>query len=70
MKAQVWASGFTRQRMITTAIQRSDQLRWVIIMSIYQDHHELFVFVDETGTDKRECLPIASEVNLLLSASL
>ena len=52
------ASGFTRQRMITTATQRSDQLRceYLSDMSIYQGHPELFVFVDETGTDRRDIM--------------
>ena len=52
------ASGFTRQKMITTAMQRSDLLRceYLCDISIYQGHPELFVFVDETGADRRDTL--------------
>ena len=51
-------SGFSRQKMVTVAIQRSDLLRceFLVDMSIYQGHPELFVFVDETGTDRRDTL--------------
>lgn len=52
------ASGFTRQKMVTMAIQRSDLLRceYLSDMSLYQGHPELFVFVDETGADRRDTL--------------
>ena len=51
-------SGFTRQKMVTTAIQRSDQLRceYLCAMSLYQGHPELLVFVDETRTDRRDTM--------------
>ena len=51
-------SGFTRQKMTITAKQRSDALRadFLMDMSIYKDHPELFLFVDETGTDKRDSM--------------
>lgn len=49
--------GFTRQKMTRVAIQRSDELRAkfrdnVSIFSAPQ----MFVFVDETGSDRRDCL--------------
>ena len=49
--------GFTRQKMIT-AKQRSDVLRteYLLDMSIYKGHPEIFVFVDETGTDRRDSM--------------
>ena len=51
-------SGFTRQKMIITAKQRSDALRtdFLMDMTIYKDHPELFVFVDETGTGRRDSM--------------
>ena len=51
-------SGFTRQKMVITAKQRSDALRadFLMDMIIYKDHPELFVFVDETGTDRRDSM--------------
>ena len=51
-------SGFTKQKMVTTALQRSNLLRcqYLIDMSIYQGHPELFVFVDETGADRRDSM--------------
>ena len=51
-------SGFTCQKMIITAKQRSDVLRteYLLDMSIYKGHPELFVFVDETGTDRRDSM--------------
>ena len=44
--------------MVTTALQRSNLLRcqYLIDMSIYQGHPELFVFVDETGADRRDSM--------------
>ena len=49
-------SGFTRQKMRKIARQRDYQLRndFISDVSIYQRH--MLVFVDETGTDRRDCL--------------
>lgn len=49
------ASGFTRQKIITTAVQRSDLLKCEFLcdMSVYQGHPEL---VDETGADRRDTM--------------
>ena len=49
-------SGFTRQKIRKIARQRDYQLRndFISDVSIYQRH--MLVFVDETGTDRRECL--------------
>ena len=51
-------SGFTRQKMIITAKQRSDALRadFLMDMMIYKNHPEFFVFIDETGTDRRDSM--------------
>ena len=47
-------SGFTRQKMVTTAKQRNELLRheFRYDMTVFKGHPELFVFVDETGTDR------------------
>ena len=51
-------SGFTRQKMTITAKQRSDALRatFLMDMTIYKKHPEFFVFIDETGTDRRDSM--------------
>ena len=51
-------SGFTRQKIIITAKQRSDALHadFLMDMMIYKDHPEFFVLVDETGTDRRDSM--------------
>ena len=49
-------AGFTRQKMIITAKQRSEVLRleYITDMCVYVGHPDLFVFVDETGADGRD----------------
>ena len=49
--------GFTRQKMTRVAIQRSDELRAKFRenMSIFSVP-QMFVFIDETGSDRRDCL--------------
>ncbi len=44
--------------MIIAAKQRSDVLRaeYLLDVSIYKGHPELFVFVDETGADRRDAM--------------
>ena len=44
--------------MVITAKQRSDALcaDFLMDMTIYKDHRELFAFVDETGTDRRDSM--------------
>ena len=51
-------SGFTRQKMVIAAQQRSDSLRaeYLMDMSVYKGHPEMFVFVDEMGSDKRDTM--------------
>lgn len=51
-------SGFTRQKMIITAKQRNKFLRcgYMLDMTIYKGHPEFFVFIDETGTDRRDSM--------------
>ena len=52
------ASGFTRQKLVITAKQRSELLRaqYQIDMQVYSGHPELLVFIDETGADNRDCM--------------
>ena len=47
------SSGFTRQRICTTALQQDGLLRqqYMLDLSLYSP--EMLVFVDETGTDRR-----------------
>ena len=49
--------GFTRQKMTRVAIQRSDELRakFKDDISIFSTP-QMFVFIDETGSDHRDCL--------------
>ena len=49
-------AGFTRQKMVITAKQRSETLRlqYLTDMSVYKDRPGLFIFVDETGADGRD----------------
>ena len=49
--------GFTRQKMTQVAIQRSDELRAKFRgnMSIFSAP-QMFVFIDETSSDRRDCL--------------
>ena len=51
-------SGFTRQKMVIAALQRSDSLRaeYLMDMTIYKGHPEMLVFVDEMGSDKRDTM--------------
>ena len=46
-------SGFTRQRLYTTALQRDEFLRQQYILDLSVYSLEIFVFIDETGTDRR-----------------
>ena len=48
--------GFSRKKLRFTAQQRSDELRLQLLsgISLFQPH--MFIFVDETGTDKRSTL--------------
>ena len=52
------ATGFTRQKMVVHAIQGSEVLRsqYLLDMSIFRGHPDMLVFVDETGTDRRDCM--------------
>ena len=46
-------SRFTRQRLYTTALQRDEFLRQQYILDVSVYSLEMFVFIDETGTDRR-----------------
>ncbi len=52
------ATGFTRQKMVLYAIQRSEVLRtqYLLDMSVFRGHPEMLVFIDETGSDKCDCM--------------
>lgn len=52
----VHKSGFTRKKLSVVALQRSDELRaqYMREVSIYTP--EMMVFVDETGSDKRDAM--------------
>ena len=52
------ASGFTRQKLVITAKQRSELLhaQYLIDMQVYSGHPELLVFIDETGADNQDCM--------------
>ena len=54
----IHASGITRQKMVLRAKQQSELLRaqYLIDVSVYKGHPELFVFIDETGSDRRDCM--------------
>ena len=49
-------AGFTRQKMIITAKQRSEisRFKYLTDMAVYVGHPDLFIFVDETGADGRD----------------
>ena len=51
-------SGFTRQKLILVAKQRRESLRaeYLMALQVYRGHPEPFVFVDETGSDRRDSL--------------
>ncbi len=48
--------GFTRQKISRIAIQRSDELRTKFRQEISLFSPEMLVFIDETGSDRRDCL--------------
>ena len=52
------SSGFIGQKLVITAKQRSDELRaeYMMDMQVYLGHPEFLVFVDETGTDRRDSM--------------
>lgn len=49
-------NGFTRQKIAVTALQRNELLRaqYMLDISVFVNHPELFVFVDEMGSDRRD----------------
>ena len=46
-------SGFTRQRLHTVALQQDKVLRQQFSLDISVHSREMFVFIDESGADKR-----------------
>ena len=51
-------SSFTRQKMVIAAQQRCDFLRskYLLEISVYSGHPEFFIFIDETGADRRDSM--------------
>jgi len=49
-------NGFTRKKLKTVALQRNEMLREQYTEQISIFKKEMFVFVDETGTDRRDAL--------------
>ena len=49
-------SGFTRQKLRITATQRDDFLRQQYISEVSIYSPEMLIFLDETGTDRRNTL--------------
>uniref|UniRef100_A0A1X7TWP6 Tc1-like transposase DDE domain-containing protein n=1 Tax=Amphimedon queenslandica TaxID=400682 RepID=A0A1X7TWP6_AMPQE len=52
------SSNFTRKKISIVPKQRSDILRaeFLLLMSIFRGHSDFFIFVDESGADRRSCL--------------
>ncbi len=52
------SSNITRQKMVLVAKQRSELLRaeYLLDMQVFRGHPQMFVFVDETGADRRNRL--------------
>ena len=51
-------SNITRQKMVLVARQQDDFLRAIYIqdMSVFSGFPEMFIFIDETGADRRNCM--------------
>jgi len=49
-------NGFSRQRLRLVAIQRDDFLRQKYIMDVSMYNPDMFVFLDETGADRRHAI--------------
>ena len=49
-------SGFSRQRMRVVALQRDEILRATFASEVSIYNADMFIFVDETGTDRRDML--------------
>ena len=49
-------NGLTRKKFTKTALQRSFEFRGAFMASILQYPREFFVWVDETGSDRRDQL--------------
>ena len=51
-------SNITRQKMVLVARQQDDFLRATYIqdMSVFSGFPEMFIFIDETGADRRNCM--------------
>jgi len=49
-------TGFTRQRLSTYALQRDEYLRAQFAVDISLYSPEMLIFIDETGTDRRDTL--------------
>ena len=52
----LYTSGFTRQRLRTVALQQDTFMREQFILDVSVYSPEMFIFVDETGADRRNSL--------------
>ena len=52
----LYKSGFTRKKLQTVALQRSEELRQKFVQEMTVYNRDMFVFVDETGSDRRDSL--------------
>ena len=52
----MYRSGFTRKKLQTVALQRSEELRQKFVQEMTVYNRDMFVIVDETGSDRRDSL--------------
>ena len=52
----LYNSGFTRKKLQTVALQRSEELRQKFVQEMTVYNRDMFVIVDETGSDRRDSL--------------
>ena len=52
----LYKSGFTRKKLQTVALQCSEESRQKFVQEITVYNRDLFVFVDETGSERRDSL--------------
>ena len=50
------SAGFTRQRLQITAVQRDEYLRQKFAADVALFPADMFIFIDETGADNRNCI--------------
>ena len=50
----LYKSGFTRKKLQTVALQCSEESKQMLVQEIAVYNRDMFVFVDETGSDRRD----------------